>query len=176
MSHMPENKLSEAYLMYLEIKTNFNAEPFISYVMERRLVGSRKEAYDTFDAVLQWLTCQVHATEQDKKFVMMSGEVNDVYNALREFDSARCIYDLGISKEHQAVFFSHTPLTGTKSDWVLYEENLQYTILQLDQAFGNDLVRPLASWIGSLGKKLLYPCALSCVHVERRTQLKRHYG
>ncbi len=162
--------------LFWEIRSHFDLKPVIAYAFKEGYVAKREAAYEPLIAALQWLACQVQAMDEGRPFAMMNGEVNELYNALRQYD-ANALDKLALSHpDHGMVYFKQQMLSGAESARADYDGIVDYTLLKLEEAFGSELAPALLQWISKRDKGELRACCLSTIHADRRTVAIRKFG
>jgi hypothetical protein len=152
-------QLSQAAIRFAAMKEGFNAVPIISFAVREGYAPDVKTAEAGLDSVMQWLAG--HAVDQhvDFPYVMMNGQVDQMYHALML--NTRTY--LHFCRDYVGFFIHHTPVDDAVADSISLMNGVDKTLSYLKTAFDEDLAAPLQDWIESHARGELQATSVSCV-------------
>jgi hypothetical protein len=137
----------------------FNSENIVQFAVRDGYMPNVESARSALTGVLQWLA--VHAVDEhaDAPFVMMKGDVDQMYHAL--LLNTR-VY-LHFCRDYIGFFIHHTPLDDLEAANVIVEGGIDYTVMSLKSAFGPELSPALNQWVNAHQRGELQANSVSCI-------------
>ncbi|MAZ67245.1 hypothetical protein CL652_00550 [bacterium] len=149
--------LTVAQERFRAMKSHVDFAPVIRFAVEGGFAPDERSAERVLDGVLQWLVGHASAEHAQTPYVMMNGDVDEMFHAL--ILNTR-IY-LQLCREHIGFYIHHTPLDAEEAEGV--EEGIGYTIDYILDTFG-DLVSPsILHWKEQFDRGELTASSVSCM-------------
>jgi hypothetical protein len=139
------------------MKSNIDFGPVIRFAVESGFAPDEESAQTALDGTLQWLVGHGMDEHAEAPYVMMNGEVDEMFHAL--ILNTRTY--LQLCREHIGFFIHHTPLDADGARRV--EEGIGYTIDYITTLFGADVSPAIMRWKEQFDRGELNATSVSCV-------------